>query len=103
LYIETDLNAPNKRIVTVDVNNPSASNWLDFIPETENVLSPSTGLFFTNYMKDAVSVVKQYDYSGKMLRELNCPLGSAGGFSGKKKRKHCIILLLIDAGNYLFI
>jgi prolyl oligopeptidase len=43
LYIETDLNAPNKRIVTVDVNNPSASNWLDFIPETENVLSPSTG------------------------------------------------------------
>jgi prolyl oligopeptidase len=74
LYIETDLNAPNKRIVTVDVNNPSASNWLDFIPETENVLSPSTGGFiFANYMKDAVSVVKQYDYSGKMLREMNCP------------------------------
>jgi prolyl oligopeptidase len=47
-------------------------------------------------MKDAVSVVKQYDYSGKMLREIELPgLGSAGGFSGKKKRKHCIILLLI--------
>jgi prolyl oligopeptidase len=45
-------------------------------------------------MKDAVSVVKQYDYSGKMLREIELPgLGSAG-FSGKKK-KHCIILLLI--------
>jgi prolyl oligopeptidase len=46
LYIETDLNAP-KRIVTVDVNNPSASNWLDFIPETENVLfrPPVAGLF----------------------------------------------------------
>jgi prolyl oligopeptidase len=66
-----DLNAPNKRIVTVDVNNPSASNWLDFIPETENVLSPSTGGLFFNY-EDAVSVVKQYDYSGKMLRRLNC-------------------------------
>jgi hypothetical protein len=47
-------------------------------------------------MKDAVSVVKQYDYSGKMLREIELPgLGSAGGFSGKKKRKHCIISLLI--------
>jgi prolyl oligopeptidase len=46
LYIETDLNAPNKRIVTVDVNNPSASNWFDFIPETENVLfRPPVGLF----------------------------------------------------------
>jgi prolyl oligopeptidase len=65
LYIETDLNAPNKRIVTVDVNNPSASNWLDFIPETENVLSVHRWVYFANYMKDAVSVVKQYDYSGK--------------------------------------
>jgi prolyl oligopeptidase len=51
LYIETDLNAPNKRIVTVDVNNPSASNWLDFIPETENVFRrpPVAGLFLPIY------------------------------------------------------
>jgi prolyl oligopeptidase len=39
-------------------------------------------------MKDAVSVVKQYDYSGKMLREIELPgLGSAGGFSGRKKEE----------------
>jgi prolyl oligopeptidase len=38
--------------------------------------------------EDAVSVVKQYDYSGKMLREIELPgLGSAGGFSGKKKEE----------------
>jgi prolyl oligopeptidase len=42
LYIETDLNAPNKRIVTVDVNNPSASNWLDFIPR-QRTFCLSTG------------------------------------------------------------
>jgi prolyl oligopeptidase len=48
-YIETDLNAPNKRIVTVDVNNQRQIG-LTFIPETENVLSPSTG-GFANYMK----------------------------------------------------
>jgi prolyl oligopeptidase len=47
LFIETDLNAPNKRIVTVDAANPSPSNWVDFIPETENVLSPSTGAGFS--------------------------------------------------------
>jgi prolyl oligopeptidase len=97
LYIETDLNAPNKRIVTVDVNNPSASNWLDFYSRDRERFVPSTGggFIFANYMKDAVSVVKQYDYSGKMLREIELPgLGSAGGFSGKKKRKHCIILLI---------
>jgi prolyl oligopeptidase len=43
-------------------------------------------------MKDAVSVVKQYDYSGKMLREIEPRLGSAGGFV--RKRKHCILLLI---------
>ncbi len=90
LFIETDLNAPNKRIVTVDVNNPKPENWKDFIAETENVLSPSTGggYFFANYMKDAVSVVKQYDYSGKLVREIQLPgVGTAGGFGGKKKEK----------------
>jgi prolyl oligopeptidase len=90
LFIETDLNAPNKRIVTVDVNKPSPSNWVDFIAETANVLSPTTGggFIFANYMKDAVSVVQQYDYSGKMLREIQLPgLGSAGGFGGKKKEE----------------
>ncbi|MFV8347600.1 prolyl oligopeptidase family serine peptidase [Flavobacterium sp. ZB4P13] len=90
LFIETDLNAPNKRIVTVDVNNPKPENWKDFIPETENVLSPSTGggYIFANYMKDAVSVVKQYDYSGKLVRGILLPgVGTAGGFGRKKKEK----------------
>ncbi|WP_370632510.1 prolyl oligopeptidase family protein [Flavobacterium sp. CHNK8] len=91
LFIETDLNAPNKRIVTVDIKNPKPENWKDFIPETENVLSPSTGggYFFANYMKDAVSLVKQYDYTGKLIREIKLPgVGTAGGFSGKKKEKN---------------
>lgn len=91
LFIETDLNAPNKRIVTVDIKNPKPENWKDFIPETENVLSPSTGggYFFANYMKDAVSLVKQYDYTGKLIREIKLPgIGTAGGFGGKKKEKN---------------
>ncbi len=90
LFIETDLNAPNKRIVAVDVNNPKPENWKDFIPETENVLSPSTGggYFFANYMKDAVSFIKQYNYSGKMIREIQLPgVGTAAGFGAKKADK----------------
>jgi prolyl oligopeptidase len=90
LFIVTDLNAPNKRIVTVDVSNPKAENWKDFIPETENVLFPSTssGFIFANYMIDAVSAIKQYDYSGKLIRDIQLPgIGTAGGFGGKKKDK----------------
>jgi prolyl oligopeptidase len=90
LFIETDLNAPNKRVVFVDANNPKPENWKDFIKETENVLAPSTGAgyFFANYTKDAVSLVLQYDYSGKLVREIKLPaVGTAGGFGGKKEEK----------------
>jgi len=90
LYIVTNLNAPNKRIVSVSAANPKPENWVDFIAETENVLNPSTagGYFFANYMKDAVSQVKQFDYTGKLVREISLPgLGTATGFGDKKEAK----------------
>ncbi len=90
LYILTNKDAPNQKIVTVDASNPSPENWVDFIPETENVLTANTGggYFFTEYMVDAISKVLQYDYSGKLIREVQLPgIGSASGFGGKKEEK----------------
>jgi len=90
LFIETDWKAPNKRIVVVNANQPKPDNWKDVIAETENVLTPTTGggFIFANYLKDAVSLVKQYDYSGKLIREIKLPgLGTASGFGGKKEEK----------------
>ena len=90
LFIDTDLNAPNSRVVTVDISNPKPENWKDFIKETKDILSPTTGggFFFANYTKDAVSFIQQYDYTGKLIREIKLPaVGSAGGFGGKKHDK----------------
>lgn len=90
LFIETDFKAPNKRVVSVDFSNPKPENWKDFIKETSDILSPSTGagFFFANYTKDAVSFVQQYDYNGKLVREIKLPaVGTAGGFGGKKHDK----------------
>ena len=90
LFIVTNFKAPNKKIVTVDAGNPTPENWQDFIAETENVLSPSTGAgyFFAEYMIDAVSKVKQYDYTGKFIRDMELPgVGSIGGLGGKLKEK----------------
>ncbi|MEL7797823.1 prolyl oligopeptidase family serine peptidase [Idiomarina loihiensis] len=88
LYLVTNLDAPNQRVATVDASNPTPENWEDFIPETENVLSVSTGAgyIFAEYMVDAVAKVKQYAYNGDMVREVQLPgVGSIGGFSGKKE------------------
>jgi len=90
LFIVTNLEAPNKKIINVDANNPTPENWTDFIAETKNVLTPSTGggYFFTEYMVDAISKVFQYNYAGELIREISLPgLGTAGGFGGKKHEK----------------
>lgn len=90
LYIITNRNAPNQKVITVDASKPTPENWKDFIPETKNVLSASTGggYIFAEYMKDAVTQVLQYDYNGKLVREVKLPgVGSAGGFGGEKDEK----------------
>lgn len=90
LFIVTDLNAPNKRVVTVNTNNPQPKNWKILIPETSEVMTPTKGggCLFVNYLKDAVSMIKQFDYSGKLIREIQLPgLGTAAGFSAKKNEK----------------
>jgi prolyl oligopeptidase len=87
LYIYTNLNAANGRIVTVDAANPKPENWKDLIRETDNVLRPATGggKLFANYLKDAVSMVLQYDMEGKLEHQITLPgIGTASGFSGKK-------------------
>jgi prolyl oligopeptidase len=83
LYFMTNLNAPNRRLVSVNIANPKPENWVDVIPETENPLSVNTGggYLFATYLKDATSLVQQYDLKGNKIRDIELPgLGSAGGF-----------------------
>ena len=90
LYLFTNHNAPNYRVVTVDASNPAPENWKDLIKETENVLNVSTagGKIFASYLKDATSLVMQYDMDGNLERTVTLPgVGSASGFSAKKTEK----------------
>ncbi len=90
LYILTNKNAPNNRLVVTDASQPAEENWKDVIPETKFPLSVSTGgnKFFAAYVKDAVSQIIQYDLSGKKEKDIQLPgLGSARGFAAKKDAK----------------
>ncbi len=99
LFIVTNLKAPNKKVIKTLFGKLQQEHWQDFIPETDHVLSLTKGggYFFAEYMKDAVSMVMQYDRKGKLLREIELPgLGSSSGFSGKKEDK----LLYYSFTNY---
>jgi len=85
-YLHTNIDAPNYRLVSVDINNPSQANWKEVIPETENVLRVGSGggKFFANYLVDAKTAIKQFDRAGNLDREVTLPgIGSAGGFGAK--------------------
>ena len=88
LFLVTNYQAPNQRLVRVLASNPSIENWEDVIPHNEHVLSVSSGgqYFFAEYMIDAISQVYQYDFDGNNLGEVLLPgIGSIRGFSGKKE------------------
>ena len=90
LYISTNLNAPNRKIVTTSFDKLSPENWTDLIPETEFPLSAGTaaGYIFASYLKDATSHIEQYDFEGNKVRDIELPsIGTASGFGGKMSDK----------------
>lgn len=90
LFLVTNRDAPNKKIVTVDASAPAPANWVDLIPETDHVLTASTGggYLFAEYMVDALSKIYQYDYTGKRVREIVLPgPGSASSLGGKREEQ----------------
>ncbi len=90
MYFQTNVDAPNYRVVTVDALAPQKENWVDLIPESQNVLSANTGggKIFASYLVDAKTEVKQYDMDGKLERVVELPgIGTASGFGAKKSDK----------------
>lgn len=86
LFIHTNLNAPNNRVVKASINALSPNQWVDVIAEKDMVLSSNTagGKIFATYLEDAKSLVEQYNLNGKLERKIELPgIGTASGFSGK--------------------
>ena len=91
LLIQTNLNAPNNKIVSVDFSKPTSENWKDLVPESTNSMqsvSTADKKMFVSYLKDASTLISQYDYNGKLEHDIVLPgIGSAGGFGGKLEDK----------------
>jgi prolyl oligopeptidase len=86
IFLITNLNAPNRRLVKMTWGQPDPATWVDVIPENEMPLAMSTGggYFFASYLKDATSLVKQFKMDGTLVREIALPaVGSANGFGSK--------------------
>lgn len=91
LIIHTNLNAPNGKLVAVNISDPRPQQWKDIVPETENVMNASTagGKIFVHYIADVKTKVSQHNLQGVFEREVELPgVGKADGFDGKKHEEH---------------
>ncbi|MCX7879385.1 MAG: prolyl oligopeptidase family serine peptidase [Ignavibacteria bacterium] len=84
IFLETNHESPNNKIMVADIENPEFPNWKVLIPENEN---PKLGFVVTSDFilvverKDVITRLFSYDLNGKFLGEVNLPeLAQIGNF-----------------------
>lgn len=87
VFMQTTLNAPNRRIVSFDITDPDSTRWETVVPEGNNVIEQSLlagGRIAVRYLVDAKSEVRFYSLKGKCEGMLKLPgLGTVEGLSGR--------------------
>ena len=89
LIVQTDRNAPFKKIVRIDPDKPSEKHWETLIAGTKDeVLSYVNlvgGKYLAHFTEHVTSVWKVYDLDGNYLYNVDLPgKGIVNGFGGKK-------------------
>ena len=89
LYFQTNVDAPLRRVIAIDLKKPARENWKEIIPQTENALDGVGivgNMFVCNYLKDARTQVRLHQMDGTFVREVAFPgIGTASGFDGRRK------------------
>jgi len=87
LILSTNWNAPNRRILRVDLHNPAREHWKEIVKEASMAIDSSSaagGRLFVAYLENVTSRIKQFSLDGKYLGDLKLPgIGSASPPSGR--------------------
>jgi prolyl oligopeptidase len=86
LFLQTNWNAPNGRILVVDFHNPAQNRWREIVPESNSVMDAfavAGGKLLVKYLHDVSSQVRIFEPDGKFAGEIRFPtLGTVGDISG---------------------
>jgi len=87
LYIRTNENALNYKIMAINLKNPQRKNWKEIVAEGDDFLEEFTIIdrkLVLHYLHNAHSQVKIYGFNGKHLKDIQLPtLGTVTDFSGR--------------------
>ncbi|MBZ5566042.1 MAG: S9 family peptidase, partial [Acidobacteriia bacterium] len=87
VFLHTNWKAPKGRILAVNLKDPARERWREVVPQGDSAIesvSLAGGKVLVSYLENAHSRVKEFDASGKYLRDIALPaLGSVSGISGR--------------------
>lgn len=88
VWLQTNKDAPNSKIVQVDLNHPEPANWKTVVPEAKSSMEGAVmvhGTLIVTYLVDAKSEVELYRLDGDLIQKLALPgLGSVHVNGGRK-------------------
>ncbi len=87
-WVQTTLDAPNGKVIGIDLTKPEREHWRTLIPESRNAIDQVSmvhGTLIVLYLADAQSRVELHRPDGTLMREFALPgVGTAGGFGGRR-------------------
>ena len=88
LWVQTTLDAPNGRVIGINLNQPARTHWKTVIPQTKNALdsvSMVADTLIATYLVDAQSRVELHGRDGALIETLALPgIGTTDGFTGRR-------------------
>jgi len=89
LFFKTDVDAPRRRVIAIDLRAAKKKDWQEIIPQAENTLTEVSLVgdrFIALYLKDASTEVRLFSLAGKFVEDVPLPgIGTAAGFTGKRR------------------
>jgi prolyl oligopeptidase len=87
-FFQTDLDAPRKRLIAIDLRTPQQENWRQIIAQAEATLQRVGfvgNLLVASYLNDVKPQVKMFTTEGEFVREVEFPaIGMVSGFGGRR-------------------
>jgi len=88
LLFQTNNEAPNKKLICIDPENPNREKWKTIVPEKESVLESvniAYGKLILKYLEKVSSKLYLYSTEGKPEKEIKLPvIGMVNGITGSK-------------------
>lgn len=88
LYVRTDRDAPNRKVIAVDVRTPAPASWRTVVPEGKEAIEQVSligGRLVTQYLVDVQSRLSLFSLDGSSQGEVALPgAGTVAGLNGRQ-------------------